>query len=208
MTGCAEFEAQCRQALGVPVFVELGDDNAEVLTEAELAAAKAHSTRLRQEEWQRGRKMLKSVLRRAGQPTGTEAIRFPNAQVSLSHSGDLAAAVSVAKPSGLSGIGIDLQCRRPMAFGTARFFLRPEELREELSADDLLRLWTIKEAIYKADPQNSAQLLDDYRIESPKALTGQARSADRSRGVTFRYFSRELDVGYLTVAIAIEKETP
>lgn len=72
---------------------------------------------------------------------------LPKIHISLSHSGNRAAiAVSAEVP-----VGIDLQESSPRLRRVRERFLTPEQLL--LWGDDdeaLLRLWTIKEAVYKA----------------------------------------------------------
>ena len=46
------------------------------------------------------------------------------------------------------GLGVDFEGWRPMDPRIARFYLHPDE------RGDLLRLWTVKEAVFKATPGN------------------------------------------------------
>lgn len=71
----------------------------------------------------------------------------PELFLSLSHSGNRAAAAF----SKTAPVGIDIQEPSQKLFRVAERFLRPEEIDFwSRSADNLLRAWTIKEAVYKA----------------------------------------------------------
>jgi acyl carrier protein len=132
-----------------------------------------------------------------------EGHAFPHPRLSLSHTcrqGVAAAAVGVA-----AGIGVDLEHLRPADPRTARFFLRPHEeawLRDVASPRDVahVRLWTVKEALFKADLGNATRMLRDYAIDDPAAATGLARGPD---GTRFTYTSIRRHDTMLTVAAAV-----
>jgi acyl carrier protein len=86
--------------------------------------------------------------------------------------------------------------------GTARFFLGPEEqdwlgrLPERDRNREQLRLWTVKEALFKADPDNHSTVLLDYRVD-PAARSG---GAARPGGPAATYLSGRLPGAHVTVA--------
>ena len=93
---------------------------------------------------------------------------------------------------------------KPMREDAARFFLTGVECSWMASlpgahrSAELLRLWTVKEALFKADLCNAGRTLRDYRVHDPRAVAGRARTPDFALQ---RYTSRRLNGGVLTVAI-------
>ena len=89
--------------------------------------------------------------------------------------------------------------------GSERFFLNAQEQVWIHTAPpisrprELLRLWTVKEALFKANPHNRDSLLGHYGLIDPEALAGQARwRGDES--IRYRYGTLALDDGFLTIA--------
>jgi len=69
------------------------------------------------------------------------------------------------------------------------------ETAEERRAH-MVRLWTLKEAVFKADPENATTALHAYAVLRPEALSGIAvRGSAR-----FTYVTHRLDGGTLSVA--------
>jgi acyl carrier protein len=130
-----------------------------------------------------------------------EGLSFPHPRLSLSHtdrSGVAAAAIGPAV-----GTGVDLEHLRRADPRTARFFLRPEEetwLRRAGAREaEHVRLWTVKEALFKADLGNGSTTLRDYAIDDPGAMTGHARAPN---GARFVYLSARRGDAILSVAAA------
>ena len=145
---------------------------------------------LRRDDWLLGRAALKHLL--GG--SDTSQVRFPHRSLSLSHAGGLAVGVRV--DGGQAGVGVDYEPWRPGDPRTARFFLRAGE-RERAGDGDLLRLWTVKEALWKATPRNCGATRLDYETADPADSVGPAAG----RGRAFRYASRSVRGGWLTVAV-------
>jgi hypothetical protein len=168
--------------------------------EAELHAALPgdHARRW----WRTGRRALRDALTLVGLDADTSTIRFPHRRVSLTYAGDGAAAVVALddRPE-RCGIGIDRQL--PAAWrpsrSAARFLLARAEARwlERAAGLDhgpvLLRIWTIKEALFKADPGNADRRLGDYRLAAPGAACGRAEVAGDP--TSFWYRSDEPSAG-------------
>lgn len=169
------------------------------LMEAERRHLARFENPKRRETWLRGRAALKKLLAALGRSEDTSAISFPNPWCSLTHSGPYAVAVGTNAP-GVRGVGVDLEIRRRVAVQTARFFLKPEEQRQA-TAEILLRLWTVKEAVYKSDPENCGRGLFDYNLKDPTALSGQALVRRRGEVFVMRYAALELRPGPLSVAV-------
>jgi len=158
----------------------------------------------RRGEWLRGRAALKSVLRVLGNSEDTSLIAFPHACVSLTHSAGLAVAVGCGGSlGGLGGLGIDYEARRPMRAGSERFFLTDSERLRlgQPGEDDLLRLWTVKEALFKADPGNREAGRNLWSYEIPASLHALIGAAKGPSGSSFRYFTSASPEGFLSVAL-------
>lgn len=138
--------------------------------------------------WLRGRAALKRLLARLGADADTADITLPNACFSLTHTAGLAVAIHV---EGADGVGVDLESHRLSGRSSrrwrqaARLFATAAEAQwlGRPSGDletALLRLWTIKEAVFKADRDNGGRALGDYALESPRrtgcaVVTGDPR---------------------------------
>lgn len=138
----------------------------------------------RRRDWLLGRAALK-----ASGIDDTSTVAFPNRCLSLTHSAGVA--VAARCDGDQAGVGVDLE-GRAVDPRTARFFLRPGE------HGDLLRLWTVKEALFKATPANAGAVLVDYALDNCEAISGTAH--DR-QGRTFEYLSRRRPEGWLTIAV-------
>jgi acyl carrier protein len=115
-----------------------------------------------------------------GDPVG---YRFPHPRASVTHTGR-AGVAAVLVGGSAAGVGVDLE-DQPVPPAAARFYLRDDEPH-----DDLLRLWTVKEAMFKADPANATRLLRDYRADDP----------------AYRHASSRHLGGWLTVAARLPRE--
>ncbi len=146
----------------------------------------------RRRDWLLGRGALKALLGGAD----TAALSFPHRSLSLTHAGGLAVAAQVRDVAAVAGTGVDYESRRPTDRRTARFFLHE---REETGCEDLLRLWTVKEALFKATPENEHAVLLDYHLDDPLVLAGEAVG---SAGQRFRYASTYVEDGWVTVAVS------
>lgn len=141
------------------------------------------------DQHQAGRAALRVAAALAGLPGDPDGYRFPHPRASVTHAERAgAAAVLVCGPA--AGIGIDLEHDRQVTPAMARFYLRDDELRSGKPGDDPLRLWTVKEAIFKADPGNAARIIRDYRVTDPAYQHASVRYRD----------------GWLTVAARIRRD--
>jgi 4'-phosphopantetheinyl transferase EntD len=124
---------------------------------------------------------------------------------------EIAALLAATPNATLLGIGIDIETTRSIQPEAARFFLNDRERgwlareRDYGSQATLLRLWTVKEAIFKADPADAERLLGDYTIEDPSQWRGIAYGRDRA-SLRFQYSSVQLDVGFVSIAILVKGE--
>lgn len=156
----------------------------------------------RRESWLRGRSALKRLQATLGGSEDTSTLKFPHPRLSLTHSDAWAIAVGSAS-SKLLGIGVDLEVKGAPKAETARRFLNPAELvwLRRMDEDErprmLHRLWTVKEATFKADPENPGRTLRDYGLADPGFIAGKARRGER----VFYYASFEVPDGFLSVAV-------
>ena len=142
----------------------------------------------RRHDWLLGRAALKALL--GGRDTS--GVRFPNRCMSLSHAAGRGVAASCAGDQ--AGFGVDYEGWHGMDPRAAPFFLGDHER----DGADLLRLWTVKEALFKATPDNAGVAFLDYTVAEAGALEGAA--TDRS-GRGFHYASAAVPSGWLTVAV-------
>lgn len=173
----------------------------------ERSRAALFASAARRIEWLTGRAALKRLLSELGRNADTADVTFPNAGCSLTHSGGIAVA---AGASGWTarGIGIDLERRDGNGvrshFPEARFFLRAKEWsrirRSDSIAGELLRLWTVKEALYKADLDNEKRVLADYLLPDPSRCHGHAALASGG-SAHFRYASFRVPGGFFSIAV-------
>jgi 4'-phosphopantetheinyl transferase EntD len=175
------------------------------LTLSERRRCEAFMTEARQDSWLRGRAALKQLLEALGEPAETAALAFPHPRVSLTHSGGYAVAVGSHDPA-LRGVGVDLELRPALRRETARWFLGPHErrwlarCRAAEAPSELLRLWTVKEAVFKADPRNQGRVLASYRLPAPAGPSGMAAVAGAPG--SFEYVSVAFGDGALSAAVS------
>ena len=202
--GCGD---RLGRALGEPVWIAVAWDPppVEALTPGERATAEGFTNPDRRRDWARGRAALKSLLRRAGEDDDTSALRFPHPRFSLTHTREVA--VAAGRPAvDARGIGIDLERNRVVRPGAERFYLDTRErswlegLPEEDRPAARLRLWTVKEALYKAHLRNADTVLAHYRVAAPAAEAGLASACDEP-GWPLRYATMPVTGGFLTVAL-------
>jgi 4'-phosphopantetheinyl transferase EntD len=152
----------------------------------------------RREDYLLGRAALRRAL---GPSCDTSAIAMPHRRLSLTHGGGIAVAAASASDDAI-GVGIDWEPRRAMNPAAVRFFLSEREEAAIAGAPDAaLRLWTVKEALYKATPDNAGLSLRMFALADPAADSGEAWLAGR-RDVGFRYTTWRGAGGFLSAALA------
>jgi phosphopantetheinyl transferase (holo-ACP synthase) len=118
---------------------------------------------------------------------------------------------------------VDFEQYRTMSRAAARFFLTESEMQQIADASGtrtghwpcLLRLWTIKEALFKADPGNNCRLVRDYEVMNPWAPSGKtfvSRTPEAAAGEAgggspapcpFLYTSVTTAAGMLSLAVSL-----
>ena len=193
----AAAEADVAAGLGAPVVLRAATSPAEI---EELSAGERRQLPeaggLRRRDWLLGRAALKQLM----EGGDTSGVRFPHRCLSLTHSAGVA--VAARADGDQAGLGVDLEGWQAPDPRITRFLLAEREQERYRAAggspSDLLRLWTVKEALFKATPENAKVTFLDYELVEPAALIGQA--VDR-QGRRFRYLSGALAEGWLTVAV-------
>ena len=154
-------------------------------------------------DWLNGRAALKRLLEDLGEDRETSGLTFPHPRISLSHAGDIA--VAIGSSTTPTGLGIDYEPLRPVHSGVARWFLSRKEKSwlgrqaKSRQSEEILRLWTIKEAAYKTQPVNAELLMGDFSLGDPAAMNGEiklVRSTER-----IRYTTQRFACGFMTVAL-------
>jgi hypothetical protein len=110
------------------------------------------------------------------------------------------------------GTGIHHQSAQKMNRKAAKFFLQPAELDWLAKTSKahrnfhLLRLLTIKEALFKCDKTNQGggRSVAEYQTDNPQALAGTAHHPDLA-DVRFYYATTDLDNGLVSVAVAVKR---
>lgn len=155
-----------------------------------------------------GHRLLQPVMRWLGQPSYSEStsrIRSAQADHSLTHAGNSVFALAV-KAAGISGVGIDYESWRELDARHQRLMLTARESRllPTASSRELLRIWTVKEACFKADRAGQQRWVTSYELHNPAQKTGTARVASQRHVHHFRYISMEVPGGMLSVAFKME----
>ncbi len=148
------------------------------------------------------RPLLRRLRRWLGRPDGvSQAVRSAQPDHSLTHAGQSMFALAV-KTSNVAGVGIDFEPWRALDGRHQRLMLTARESAAlgAASARDLLRIWTVKEACFKADVNGQQRWVTAYALDNPAQKSGGARVACGRRVHRFRYISLEVPGGMLSVA--------
>ena len=161
--------------------------NENHLTDVELNKCKYAQNSSRYFDWLRGRSALKKVITYLNKDLDVTKISFPHPFLSLSHTKNCAVALGILNSgNAVKGIGIDLELDRKVSTKHTKFYLNEFESDLKNNNDHRLRLWTVKEALFKADPNNDSNVLKDYIVKDPETLSGKAIN---KKGHTFHYKS-------------------
>lgn len=179
------------------------------LTAGEAALLAVLPNTARRRRWLTARHALRRALISAGLPADTSACTFPGRRASVSYSGEIAVAAVVADaPHNVMGIGVDAELSDPPPEAAARIFLTGPErawlmtVPGQARPGTLLRLWTVKEALFKANSANAGTTLRGYCLADPAARHGTARCATADR-TCFHYLTIQVPRGYLSVAVTL-----
>ncbi len=146
------------------------------LNSAELQELTSINHPQKKREWLGARNALKSLVKPYGQfyihkdPNGKPFLDDPNIGISMSHAGDYGAAAI-----NLNGmIGIDVEIERAQVLAIAKKFIHPEEKRTiPMTVEDLTRIWSAKEALYKMFGRKQLTFGTDMVVEAKSNLESQ-----------------------------------
>ena len=155
------------------LIIAFSNDN--YLSPSEIKECKYAENSSRYFDWIQGRSALKKVFVYLNKSIDVAKISFHDQCFSISHTKDCAVAIGVLDSvESSNGVGIDLELSRKVDAKHTRYYLSKYESDLVNSNDDLLRLWTVKEALFKADPSNDGGVLKNYNVKNPKTLKGEA----------------------------------
>ena len=170
-----------------------------LLDSADRQRLASFTTADRKNQWLRGRSALSAVAAKLDIETQLSALNPPCPGISLTHNGkvSIAAGISTAQ-----GIGIDFESWRQIEPAMLRCFLTETEQKQLTVPSNFtrLRLWTVKQALFKASAANQGLLLTDFEIDEVAVMTGHARNCSRGNS-ELRYTSFMLRQGLLSIAI-------
>lgn len=200
------------ELLGVPIAVALAS-NSDCISEAELSVKEKEQyeflSNRRKRSFLLGRTALKQLLAESGGTGETGHLSFPVAGYSLSHSSGRGVAVSCLSPVSKIRVGVDIEMVRRLDRRSAKFFLSESEKRWLAKCDDsrvtleLIRLWTVKEALFKANMSCADRSLVKYGLFSPASSSGEA--GHELSGGRFRYATLASDGFYISCAVLEEE---
>lgn len=210
-----ELEDYFSAAFNRPIICCITDEllGRDELTETEIIQLAQYKNERRRSSWLRGRRALKILMREiefADQHAplntiDTTATFFPHPAFSLSHSRDIAIAISCLAPA--FGVGLDLEFIKETKTQMSRFYLSEDErgwldkLSDKERSIEQIRLWTAKEAIFKSDLNNENRTLLSYQLADPRANSGKARVRTDEK-YKADYSSRRFGDCWISIAIS------
>ena len=153
----------------------------------------------RKNQWLRGRSALSAIAAALDIEARLSELHSPCPGISLTHNGKVSVAAGI---STAQGIGIDFESWHQIEPAMLRWFLTETEQHQLAVSSNFtrLRLWTVKEALFKASSENKGLLLTDFEVNQSTAMTGHARNCTRVNS-GLRYTSFMLRQGLLSIAI-------
>jgi 4'-phosphopantetheinyl transferase EntD len=208
-------QEQLSDELGVKLTAVIATEpvSTESLLASELLQLQPIHSAKRIESWLLGRAALKNLLRNLGLDTDTSLLSFPHSSLSLSHTANAAIAVCV-QDDRVSGVGVDIERKRDMNPKSGRFFLLPDEqayvdrVVENLKSNELLRLWTLKESLFKADSSNKRKTLKEYFLFNASRMSGLAAERSQPTNPSYRYASLTYDHFFIAAAVHVKSSAP
>ncbi len=179
-----------KQLQSIEIILSFSSQSPSYLSSEEQKKRDQLSGFPRYNSWLYGRSALKNLLSNLNLNIDTSRLTFPNSRFSLSHCANLAVAAGLlTKQKSIDGVGVDMELNRSVTDMHTKFYLSQKERQSALDNDDRVKLWTIKEALFKADPDNRYTVLGDYEIEDPSLFQGKAKN---NRGRSFYYSCEKL----------------
>jgi phosphopantetheinyl transferase len=194
-------EIDLRRRLKAPVSLAsarapLAEDQLDFTTRQRLTG---FTTAERRNQWLRGRSALMAIAAKLDIEPRLAALNPPCPGISLTHGERISIAAGI---SPAQGIGIYFGSWRQIEASLLRCFLTEAE-QEQLTVQSnftRLRLWTVKQALFKASAVNRGLRLTDFEIDEVAEITGRARNCSRANS-QLRCTSFMLRQGLLSIAI-------
>lgn len=171
---------------GVKLYYSLSVNeslNIRDLSPGERVLYDQHETKI---SFLQGRVALKKLCDSLSYSSDTSRIRFPHPHFSLTHSKSFAIAMYCEPITAFNGFGIDLECIHPLNADHARFYISQDDNfnAKDLTPEILTQIWTVKEAVFKADHERQSHDLKDYHLD----FKNLSASKDASRFVFESHF--------------------
>ena len=148
---------------------------------------------------------LQTNLKKIGVKVNVGEIRFPHPQLSLSHTEGCT--ISLFTRSLYWGVGIDVEStERIISDKAVGGYLNTEELDRlgVISPSNRLRLWVIKEAVFKADNANKGRTLRNYSLPH---LGDNGNALSKWDNATFKYSCCQWGKFIVAAAVKIGPQT-
>lgn len=194
-------EIDLRRRLNAPVSLAsarapLAEDQLDSTTRQRLAS---FTTTARRNQWLRGRSALMAIAAKLDIEPRLAALNPPCPGISLTHGDKISIAAGI---SPAQGIGIDFESWRQIQTGLLGCFLTKAEQAQLTVPSNFtrLRLWTVKQALFKASGANRELRLTDFEIDAVAETTSRARNCNRANS-ELRCTSFMLRQGLLSIAI-------
>lgn len=153
---------------------------------------------------QGSQKVFRQLRRQTKERDTSAPLRQASRNRSLTHAGHRLYALKATRAS-LQGVGIDFEPWRLLDARHARLMLTPRERQctQHASSEDLLRIWTIKEALFKADVGGQRHWVNAYELDRPLHNRGFGKVHCNGYTKRFRYISIRTPEGILSTAFAL-----
>jgi phosphopantetheinyl transferase len=141
------------------------------------------------------------LLKNHQDPRESLNLSFPNKNFSISHKKNFSVALYL-KGDNFQGCGVDVEVPKRIPIKHWHFFMTPEEIsklnkKSNLKSSQIAsRIWTIKEALLKADMNNLGKFLKDYPLEDLMKTQGNFCIKNKK----YKYFCFKKREHYLALA--------
>lgn len=206
----SQLESFFSEHLGSPILLALCKDlpSIDFFNEAEQKLFATLSNEHRKKSWLQSRAALKDYLDRTRHSQDTSEWKFPNPLCSLSHTRNCGGVAGLANSDGrILGVGLDMEILQGLKVEASRFFMQASEMEYvfqlpelDQQKDEALRIWTVKEALFKSDPDNKGINLREYLLFNPGATVGKAQHPSQPQK-SFHYVSTKFEDHWITVAL-------
>lgn len=213
MSDSQQMEKQFSAALQLPLVLAVSSSpiGLTLLPEAEQALINQTTHETAKNSRLMARHALKTVFERLN--LSYQQLSYPHSCFSIAHHDKAGIAVGMSEKFlnegelNVSGLGVDIELPRQIKETGWKFFLTDKEQNFVKSAPKndwqmyCTRLWTVKEALFKATPENKENgiLVAHFETDTPSLEGGIARL--KGSNTYYQYQSvYDVDLGWITVA--------